>query len=76
MANWERTLLIIALVLVIIGGLNWGVVGLFSTNIVSSLNRATFKSSFLERGLYILIGIAAIYLIFKFGSLLCDNVSI
>jgi uncharacterized protein len=49
----------VAFVLVIIGGLNWGLVGLFNFNLVNVL----FGSlEIIERAVYILVGIAALYL--------------
>lgn len=60
---WANKLLIISVVLVIIGALNWGWVGLTNGNIVTSINNATFRSETLERIIYILIGIAGIYLL-------------
>lgn len=62
---WESKLVIISLILVIIGGINWGIIGLFNNNLVTSLNNATFRSVWLERTIYVLIGVAAVYLIFK-----------
>ncbi len=51
----------IALVLLIIGGLNWGLVGLFGIDVVASL----FGSmSAVSRLVYVLVGIAAIVSIF------------
>ena len=47
-----------ALVLVIIGGLNWGLVGLFDYNLVDSLFGA---GSALARTVYVLVGLAALY---------------
>ena len=48
----------IALVLMIIGGLNWGLVGLFNFDLVAAL----FGSmSTLSRIVYVLVGIAALY---------------
>lgn len=48
----------IALVLVIIGGLNWGLVGLFGFNLVAAIFG---ELSWLSRAIYILVGLAAIY---------------
>lgn len=49
----------IAVVLVIIGGLNWGLIGLFDLNLVDKI----FGSiGWLASLIYILVGIAAIYL--------------
>jgi uncharacterized membrane protein YuzA (DUF378 family) len=55
----------LALVLTIIGGLNWGLVGFFKYNLVDSI----FGSmSDVSRIIYALVGLAAIYLIFVVGS--------
>ena len=53
-----RTLNIIALVLILIGGLNWGLVGFFDYNLVDAL----FGSgSVVARVVYSLVGLAAVY---------------
>lgn len=49
----------IVLTLVIIGGLNWGLVGLFDYNLVDALFGTTSVSWF-TRLVYILVGISAI----------------
>ena len=64
---WTNKLLIISVILVIIGALNWGWVGLTSNNLVASLNNATFRSQTIERFVYILIGLAGLYLLFNVG---------
>ena len=52
---------LIALILVIVGGLNWGLVGLFDFN----LGDAIFGGgSTLSRIVYILVGLAALYMIY------------
>ncbi|HJP81043.1 MAG TPA: DUF378 domain-containing protein [Candidatus Saccharimonadales bacterium] len=50
---------IIALVLVLIGGLNWGLVGFFEYNLVEGLFGA---GTILTRILYDLVGLSALYL--------------
>jgi len=56
----------IALILLIIGGLNWGLVGIFNFDLVAAI----FGSmSVLARIIYILVGIAAIYMIFVASKL-------
>jgi uncharacterized membrane protein YuzA (DUF378 family) len=62
-------LLIISLVLVVIGALNWLWVGITSNNLVSSLNNATFKNQTFERIIYVLIGLAGLYVLFNIGKL-------
>jgi len=55
----------IALILVVIGGINWGLVGLFSFNLVGAI----FGSmSVISRIIYILVGLSAIYMIFTVPS--------
>ncbi len=51
---------IIAIILVIVGGLNWGLVGLFSFDLVGTIFG---DMSVLSRIVYVLVGIAALYLI-------------
>jgi uncharacterized protein len=55
----------IALILVIIGGLNWGLVGLLGFNLVSAIFGTL---SLLSRIVYILVGLSAIYLAVEFFS--------
>lgn len=50
----------IATILVIIGGLNWGLVGLFNFNLVTTI----FGTSMMTTIVYILVGLAAIYEIY------------
>ena len=51
---------LIALILVLIGGINWGLVGLFNINLVSML----FGAGLLGRLIYIIIGVSAGFLIY------------
>lgn len=51
----------IALVLVIVGGLNWGLVGLFNLDLVELILGSI---PILQRIVYIVVGLAAIYLIY------------
>jgi uncharacterized protein len=52
---------IIALILLIIGGLNWGLVGLLSFDLVAALFGA---ASMLSNVIYVLVGLSAIYIAF------------
>jgi len=54
---------IIAMVLLLIGGLNWGLVGIFNYNVVTSL---LGDASTLTKVVYGLVGLAALYEAFKF----------
>lgn len=51
----------IALVLVIVGGLNWGLVGLLQFNLVTALLGSI---PVLEKIVYILVGLSAVYMIY------------
>ena len=55
----------IALILLIIGGINWGLVGFFQFNLVGSLFG---EFSMLTRIIYSLVGIAGIYSISFFAT--------
>jgi len=50
----------IALVLVIIGGLNWGLFGLFKFDLVATI----FGDSIIATIVYVLVGVSAVYLIY------------
>ena len=54
-----KVISLIAMILVLIGGLNWGLVGLFDLNLVSAL----FGTTFLANLVYILVGVSALWLI-------------
>ena len=54
-----NTLDIIAIILVVIGGLNWGLVGLMNLDVVATIFGV---ASALSNITYILVGLAAIYL--------------
>ena len=49
----------IALILVIVGGLNWGLVGVFKFDLVATIFGTM---SIISRIVYILVGLAAIYM--------------
>jgi uncharacterized membrane protein YuzA (DUF378 family) len=57
----KNTLDWIALVLVIIGGLNWGLVGLFQFDLVKAILGSI---PVLQNIVYVLVGLAAAYLIY------------
>lgn len=59
-----KTLNAVILTLVIIGGINWGLVGLFNYNLVDSLFGTM---SLISRVIYTLVGVAAIWAIAFFG---------
>jgi uncharacterized membrane protein YuzA (DUF378 family) len=53
-----RTIDVLAAVLLVVGGLNWGLVGLFQFDLVAALFGA---GSPLSRLVYCLVGVAAVY---------------
>ncbi|MGN1062912.1 MAG: DUF378 domain-containing protein [Alphaproteobacteria bacterium] len=58
-----KSITFISLILVLIGGLNWGLIGIADFNLVSFL----FSPLYLTRVIYILVGISAIWLIIESG---------
>ena len=54
-------LITIAMILLIIGAINWGLVGLFNFNLVSAIFG---ERSALSKVIYVLVGIAGVYSIF------------
>lgn len=53
-----KTLNLITLVLVIVGGVNWGLVGAFDLNLVAALFG---EQSALSRAVYVLVGVSALW---------------
>ena len=53
-----RGLDFMALILVVIGGLNWGLVGIFDWNLVQAIFG---DGTILSRIIYILVGVSAVY---------------
>lgn len=61
-----KTLDVIAAVLLVIGGLNWFLVGAFEFDLV----RFIFGSiPFIQKAVYILVGLAAFYQIFQWKAI-------
>jgi uncharacterized protein len=54
--NWDN----VALILVIIGGLNWGLIGIANLNLVNTI----LGNGLLARALYSIVGVAALYSIY------------
>jgi uncharacterized membrane protein YuzA (DUF378 family) len=53
-----KAVTLLAIVLLVVGGLNWGLVGLLQFNLVATLFGAT---SILSNIVYILVGLSAVY---------------
>ena len=56
----------VALALVVVGGLNWGLVGAFNFNRVDTLFG---EMSALSRIVYVLVGLSAVYLVYTASKL-------
>lgn len=56
----------IALILIIVGGINWGLVGVFGFDLVAAIFGAM---SVISKIVYVLVGLAGIYTIFILGKL-------
>ena len=62
-----KSLNVVALILIIVGGLNWGLVGLFKFDLVATIFG---DMSVLSRIVYVLVGIAAGYAVTLIGTFL------
>ncbi len=56
----------IALILIIVGGINWGLVGAFGFNLVAAIFG---EMSIIAKIIYVLVGLSGIYTIFILGKL-------
>ncbi len=61
-----------ALTLVIIGGINWGLIGFFKFDLVATLFGG--MESWLSRIIYALVGIASLYCLSLYGRINDDEV--
>ena len=57
-----KNLELIAIILLVIGGINWGLVGAFNYNVVTTL---LGDGSTMTRAVYALVGLGALYEAFK-----------
>jgi len=68
-----KALHMVAYILLFVGGLNWGLVGLFNYNLVSSL---LGSMPMVEKVVYILVGLATVYVAVTHKSVVkCVEVS-
>lgn len=63
-----RTITMIALILLIVGGLNWLLVGLFEFDLVAALFGG--QTEILSRIVYIVVGLSAIWVLVRTPTLL------
>ncbi|WP_312243008.1 DUF378 domain-containing protein [Pantoea sp.] len=62
-----KTLDVVALVLLIVGGLNWLLVGLFQFDLVAAIFGG--QAAILSRIIYVVVGLCALYCITFFAKL-------
>lgn len=60
----------LSLILIIIGGINWGLVGAFKFNLVDEIFG---EGSGLARVIYVLVGLAALYALLPLSRTLSDD---
>lgn len=53
----------VATVLVVVGGLNWGLVGLFNYDLVANLFGGGDATAMFARVIYVLVGLSALWMI-------------
>ena len=64
----------IAFVLVIIGALNWGLIGFFKWDLVAAIFGTTFGDvTTITRIIYALVGLAALYMLATAGKMKGNN---
>ena len=69
-----RTINVIAMALLVIGGLNWLLVGLFSFDLVAAIfGGEVGPRSVLSRIVYVVVGIAALYGLYLFKPITEDH---
>jgi hypothetical protein len=61
----EFTIYFIASIIILIGAINWGTIGFFGVNLIKQLNDYTFQNTSFEQVIYILIGLAGVYMLFN-----------
>jgi uncharacterized membrane protein YuzA (DUF378 family) len=69
-----RAIEIVTFILVIVGGLNWLLVGIFQFDLVAALFGG--QSGVLARVVYVLVGVSAIFQLFRVPSLFEDRPSV
>ena len=64
-----RGLTILALVLIVIGAINWGLIGFFGFNLVEAIFGTSTAGIVAQRIIYALVGLAGVYGIWMIGRL-------
>lgn len=70
----NRALDITALTLVIIGAVNWGLIGFFNFNLVGMLTGGS--ASFIARIIYALVGAAGLYMLTMYTRLADNGITV
>jgi hypothetical protein len=60
-----------ALILVIVGALNWGGIGVFGVDLLGNVFGGTYE--LISRMIYFVVGMAGIYLSFTLGQIINNN---
>jgi uncharacterized protein len=58
----------LSLILVVIGAINWGIYGLFKWDLVGLIFGGGDMLAMLPRIIYVLVGLAGVYMLFTIGS--------
>ena len=56
-----RPLTILALVLIVVGAINWGLIGFFSFNLIAAIFGMSTAGVVVQRIIYALVGLAGLY---------------
>ena len=65
-----RTIDVVAAVLLVVGGLNWGLVGIAHFDLVATIFGMRFgETSMLSSAVYVLVGLAALYQAVSFKAI-------
>lgn len=61
----------IALILVLVGALNWGGIGVFGVDLIGNIFGGTYD--FISRVIYFVVGTSGLYLSLNFTQIINDN---
>lgn len=64
-----RSLAIVALLLIVIGAINWGLIGFFSFNLIAAIFGTSAAGVIVQRVIYALVGLAGLYGVSMLGRL-------
>lgn len=66
-----RTLVLLAMILVVVGALNWGLIGFFNYDLINGVlgGQSVYAPRPLARIVYMLTGLAALLLLMRLGEI-------